>query len=98
MTELIVTCQKCKQVLVHECNANLQERITKLLTYAPGHYPGSVDKERLHKTPGYAIGDENEPFFSEAYLYNLMGKEDARTIRALLCNLIKAAGIKPPIF
>ena len=29
-------------------------------------------------------GDENAPFFSEAYLYNLVGKEDARTILAVV--------------
>lgn len=37
----------------------------------------------------YEEGDEMAPFFSEAFLYNLLGKEDARTVRALLRNLIE---------
>ena len=28
--------------------------------------------------------DEDQPFFSEAYLYSLLGKDDARTLLALL--------------
>lgn len=32
----------------------------------------------------YEPGDEEAPFFSEAYLYNLLGKEDARTVLAYL--------------
>lgn len=31
--------------------------------------------------------DARAPFFSEAYLYNLLGKEDARTLLALIRRL-----------
>ena len=40
----------------------------------------------------YQKGDENAPFFSESFLYCLLGKEDART---LLHLLEKAVGDKP---
>jgi 1,4-dihydroxy-2-naphthoyl-CoA synthase len=33
------------------------------------------------------------PFFSEAYLYELVGKEEARTILALLRKLLAAGGL-----
>lgn len=34
------------------------------------------------------VNDEEVPFFSEVALYNLIGKEDARTVLALLSNVI----------
>ena len=39
---------------------------------------------QLKQSPGYTEGDEESPFFSESYLYPLMGKEDARTVLAML--------------
>jgi len=36
------------------------------------------------KSGYYSKGDEDAPFFSEAFLYNLLGKEDARTLLHLL--------------
>lgn len=39
---------------------------------------------------------EQAPFFSEAYLYNLVGKEDARTILALLDAVGRAIGAREP--
>lgn len=50
--------------------------------------------------PFYCGGDENAPFFSEAYLYPLLGKEDARTLlyffravfREMGVNLTEVAG------
>lgn len=33
---------------------------------------------------------EDVPFFTEAFLYNLMGKEDARTILAVVRNVLRA--------
>lgn len=43
------------------------------------------DAPPLDKTDAmYEEGDENAPFFTEAYLYNLLGKEEARTVLAML--------------
>ena len=39
-------------------------------------------------------GDDKCPFFSEAYLYNLLGKQDARTLLALMRQLCKSLGIE----
>ena len=41
----------------------------------------------------YDKGDENAPFFSEAFLYNLLGKEDARTLLSLLRKALGIRGI-----
>ncbi len=37
--------------------------------------------------------DAKQPFFSEAYLYTLLGKEDARTLRARMRQLLTALGL-----
>lgn len=42
----------------------------------------------------YAEGDENAPFFSEAFLYNLLGKDEARSVLAIVRRLSKLAGVK----
>jgi len=42
---------------------------------------------------GYSKGDEDAPFFSESYLYNLLGKDDARTVLGYLSHLAKMAGL-----
>ena len=38
--------------------------------------------------------DSTAPFFSEAYLYNLLGKEDARTLLAMMRPIWLLAGIE----
>ena len=54
------------------------------------HYPESAFPRKEY---GEICTDEDckAPFFSEAYLYNLLGKEDARTLMALLQ---KALGVR----
>ncbi|KKN38272.1 hypothetical protein LCGC14_0755110 [marine sediment metagenome] len=45
--------------------------------------------EQVRQSDGYEAGDEESPFYSERYLYPLMGKEDARTILATLKTTIR---------
>lgn len=45
--------------------------------------------EQVKNGYGYDEGDEQCPFFSERYLYPLMGKEDARTVLAMLKTTFK---------
>jgi len=40
----------------------------------------------------YSEGDEDAPFFTEAYLYCLLGKENARTVLAYVNAVFNAAG------
>jgi hypothetical protein len=42
----------------------------------------------------YSEGDETAPFFSEAFLYNLLGKEDARSVLGILRRLSVLAGVE----
>lgn len=39
--------------------------------------------------------DGKYPIFSECYLYEKLGKEDARTLMVLVENVIRACGINP---
>lgn len=56
--------------------------VKKLLSWTPS-YP-DMKNVFNKKNEMYERGDEKAPFFSEAYLYNLLGKEDARTLLALM--------------
>ena len=42
----------------------------------------------------YEIGDEDAPFFSEAYLYNLLGKDGARTVLMHIRRVCEACGFQ----
>lgn len=57
------------------------------LTYPPKYFP--------KKEYGEIVTDEDCecPFFSESYLYALLGKEDARTLLALLHKAFLSLGI-----
>lgn len=42
----------------------------------------------------YGDGDETAPFFTEAFLYNLLGKEDARSVLSIIRRLSALAGVE----
>lgn len=44
--------------------------------------------------PMYEEGDEDAPFFTEAYLYVLLGKEDARSLLGRMRELRNALGVR----
>ena len=54
--------------------------IMDLKKWVPDYQPGRLGRRKKSRVP----------FFSEAYLYELMGKEDARTLMALLNQLFEA--------
>lgn len=58
------------------------------INYPPKYFP--------RKEYGEICTDEDlkQPFFSEAYLYNLLGKEDARTLRCLLRAALESVSIE----
>lgn len=49
----------------------------------------------LAKLYEWQVDDDEQPFLSEAYLYPLLGKEDARTLLALVRAVAKAVGYTP---
>lgn len=46
--------------------------------------PEQTNVAHFEESGYYEKGDEDAPFFSEAYLYNLLGKDDARTLLYLI--------------
>ena len=48
--------------------------------------------EKLGMQDYFDEGDQAQPFFSEAYLYPLLGKEAARTVLAVLRSLYRKLG------
>ena len=42
----------------------------------------------------YEEGNENAPFFTEAFLYNLLGKDEARSVLGIVRRLSVLAGVK----
>lgn len=67
-------------------NEEIKQAFLELLKFHP-----EVDMLD-HKADGFVIGDEKAPFFTEAYLYNLLGKEDARTLLAYMRKLARSIG------
>ena len=65
-----------------------RKAVLRLLEYRPGFLPKTESSEDF-----YRDGDEKAPFFSEAYLYNLLGKEEARTLLALMRPIWKKARV-----
>lgn len=49
--------------------------------------------EMIKSDMGYDEGDEKCPFFSERYLYPLLGKDDARSVLYTLKAVLRASGI-----
>lgn len=90
---LKVVCDRCNCELEHVCNPDLPEAAVSLYRFKPEGASSLVPA--MKKTGYYSEGDENAPFFSEAFLYSLLGKENARSVLALINNLVRQAGLDP---
>jgi hypothetical protein len=55
------------------------EALRAFLDFKPQDRP-DWPRRAAYGKEGYEKGDEDAPFYTEAYLYNLLGKEDARTL------------------
>ena len=88
---LEVRCTRCGGVITHYCGQTLHASLKKLYSFVLE----DTYKETFQENKGYEEGDEKAPFFSESFLYNLLGKEDARTVLACLRNFITSMGIDP---
>lgn len=96
MPDLEVTCSRCKQGLVHECHPeSLQEAAVDLFMWRPeSGFPKGI---RGSTEYGSEKDNEDVPFLSESFLYPLLGKEDARTLMALVNNLFRSMGVEPHV-
>ncbi len=61
--------------------------LEKLKKWAPESGPAL-----LRKCEHFEEGDEDAPFFTETFLYLMIGKEDARTLLAYMRDLAEAVG------
>ena len=55
--------------------------------------PPQWPRKAVYGREGYEKGDENAPFFTEAFLYNLIGKEDARSLLGIVRELCMGVGL-----
>lgn len=93
--DLEIECTRCKSKVEHVCSQDFKMAAMHLLNIKLGHFGMAHDTIVKKEGSYYQEGDENAPFYSEAYLYSLLGKEDARTILYSLQNLIRADGLDP---
>lgn len=87
-----IRCDRCGCVITHTCCESTREKLARLFEFKLECVPPGFNR---NKREGYEEGDEKAPFFSEAFLYNLLGKEDARTVLAVLKNFVRSMGIDP---
>jgi len=71
-------------VVKHDRIARVYQALTALVEFTVECRPDFSTKE------GYEPGDEKAPFFSETFLYLLLGKMDARTLLARLRRVCEA--------
>lgn len=88
--EALQAIEKIIQDEMARKNKALKEACEKLAEYSPRCLPESC----MNQDEGYEEGDENAPFFSETYLYNLIGKTEARTLLAIMSPIWEAAGME----
>lgn len=70
----------------------IRDAAADLVNFKPYECPFMDPKRRLKDY--YETGDELTPLICESYLYNIFGKEDARSILARVERLLKAVGIE----
>jgi len=80
-------CPECGKAL--EQPAELTQTVEDLLNLTIERIPDQFSPDN----DMYEEGDEKAPFFSEAYLYNLLGKDDARSVLRVVRELLSAAGV-----
>lgn len=103
MSDYEVKCSRCHCEVEHVCNPDLRESVKKLFNFVPeSGFPEKLKKGNEHLSS--EDREENErgveaidrmQFFTETYLYALIGKEDARTVLAYVNSVIRAAGLDP---
>jgi len=97
--KVTVTCQRCEAELAHVCNASLAQVAWELFKFTPFLQPKNSNKENQPLVPRSSVSKDDKegpyPFFSEAYLYPLLGKDDARSVLGRLNRLLEAAGLDP---
>jgi hypothetical protein len=87
MSSLKITCTDCGSEVLHRCNQGLRQEVLEFLSWRPEM---GFPRELPHDPDA---DDKTTSFFTEAYLYPLLGKEDARTLMTRFRNLMACVGI-----
>lgn len=83
-----VSALKAQNDALCEHKRRFSDAFESLLAWVPGDLPSGA-KDRA---AGYRRGDEKAPFLTEAYLYNLLGKDLARSLLARVGQVIGTFG------
>lgn len=70
--------------------AQIRRDLKRMQSYVYGTKPMGFTR----KNPYYRKGDEKMPFYSEAFLYPLLGKEDGRTVCYSFERLCELVGLE----
>jgi hypothetical protein len=95
MSDLIITCDRCKNEVTHICDKDLKKAVIDLLTFTPHFGMPEFLKRESKKAGFYDNGDDEVPVICETFLYPLLGKDDARTFMALLNHVLRIVGMDP---
>lgn len=97
MTEVVIDGKRYRPVDEAEASA-LGERLREFKTegteYWRDHFIRHDTDENGRRFGMYSEGDETAPFFSEAFLYNLLGKDEARSVLGIVRRLCVLAGVE----
>ncbi len=87
--DLRVTCGRCNCTLEHVCKPDFRRAAIDLYkTVLEGDF-----RELLETSDSYDENTEHMPFFSETFLYALLGKDAARTVLSHVSTFIREAGL-----
>jgi len=95
MSDLIITCDRCKNEVTHICDKDLKQAVIDLMTFTPHFGMPDFLKKESKKAGFYDKGDDEVPVICETFLYPLLGKDDARTFMALLNHVLRIVGMDP---
>lgn len=97
MSEVIIDGVRYRPVDEEEAQ-ELAERLREFrleaTDYWRNHFIQSDTTEDGGRYGMYDEGDEEAPFFTEAFLYNLLGKDEARSALGIVRRLSVLAGVK----
>jgi hypothetical protein len=81
LTALVVRFPDLADPVCGECGWQMEAHVA-------GAQPVDVSDHEFQDGP-----DKDVPFFSETYLYTLLGKEDARSVLSAVRGVLRAAGV-----
>lgn len=83
-----------KELQIKNDKTQAQKAFERLVGFSVERtYPLKAVSSEVNGPDAYDDGDNEAPFFTEAFLYNLLGKEDARTLLDRIYRLGESLGV-----